>query len=73
MAWRTAAHTASADDFVAASGTLTFAAGQTEATVNIATTTDDLDEPDEDLVLVLSDPVGAVIGGWLGLGLGTIG
>ena len=56
VAWRAAAHTASADDFVAASGTLTFAAGQTEATVTIATTADDLDEPDEDLVLVAVRP-----------------
>ena len=49
-------------DYGAASGTLTFAAGETEKTVEVSLLDDAADEADETLELVLSDPAGALLG-----------
>ena len=43
-------------DYTPTSGTLTFAAGETEKTVRVATTTDEADEDSETLTLTLSNP-----------------
>lgn len=45
-------------DYTAASGTLTFAAGETSKTVSVATTNDSTFEPDETVVFTLSNPSG---------------
>ena len=50
--------------------TLVFAAGETEKTIAIRTSQDDLDEPDETFLARLSDPIGALI--IRGQGVGTI-
>ena len=50
--------------------TLVFAAGETEKTITIRTSEDDLDEPDETFLVRLSDATGALI--IRGLGVGTI-
>ena len=66
---------ASGTDYRAlAAGTLTFAAGTTSATVNVAVTGDTLDEPNETVVVELSDAVseGANPGITTALGTGTI-
>ena len=57
-------------DYTAASGTLTFAAGSTEETIEVQTTEDDLKETDEGFTVELSGPSGAVLGD--GTGVGTI-
>ena len=57
-------------DYTAASGTLTFAAGSTEETIEVQTTEDDLKESDEGFTVELSGPSGAVLGD--GTGVGTI-
>ena len=59
------------DDYAAASGTLTFAAGTVEQTISVALVDDSLDELPETLVLTLSDPSGATIDD--GDATGTIG
>ena len=64
--YRTVAGTATAGDdyngsFESAAGTLTILAGDTSARVRVATVQDALDEDVEQLVLVLSDPVGGVL------------
>ena len=60
--WTTADGTAKADaDYVAADGRLTFAPGQTEATIAVAVFNDALDEGDETLTIALSDPTNATI------------
>lgn len=43
------------DDYVAASGTLTFAPGETERTVSVTVLDDDLDEGEETFTLMLSN------------------
>ncbi len=48
-------------DYVAKSGTLTFAPGVTTQTITVAVNGDPLDEPDETFFLNLSNPVGAGI------------
>jgi len=48
-------------DYVAASGTISFSAGQTTANVSVPITPDPVVEPDETLVLNLSNPVNATI------------
>ena len=48
-------------DYTAASGTLTFAAGETTKTVSVAVLDDGHDEGEETLTLTLSNPVGARI------------
>ncbi len=49
-------------DYTAASGTITFAAGETSKTVNVAVAGDATVESDETLTVTLSSPSGAVIG-----------
>ncbi|MBN1671398.1 MAG: lamin tail domain-containing protein [Kiritimatiellae bacterium] len=49
-------------DFALAEGTLTFAPGQTAASVSVTVTDDALDEGDETLVVALNSPVNAVLG-----------
>ncbi|MCY4601094.1 MAG: sulfatase-like hydrolase/transferase [Acidobacteria bacterium] len=58
-------------DYVAASGTLAFAAGTTRQTVEVMVVEDPLDESDETFAVTLSDPVGAVVTG-NGIATGTI-
>jgi hypothetical protein len=48
-------------DYVAASGTATFAAGSTTTSVNVAVTADAVFEPNETFVLNLSTPVNATL------------
>ena len=52
----------SGTDFTAASGTLTFAAGETSKTVSVATTDDSAGEEDETFTLTLSNPADATLG-----------
>ena len=59
-------------DFIQASGTLTFPPFTTAGTIDITVTGDDLDEPDEWLVVATSNPINATIGGFFGFGLGEI-
>ena len=62
---------ASGTDYTApASGTLTFAAGDTSGTITVSVTGDATDEPDETVVLTLGNASGATIG--TGTGTGTI-
>ncbi len=60
----------SASDYAATSGTLTFAPGQTSATVTVAVHGDTTPENDETFTVNLSSPAGATIAD--GQGLGTI-
>lgn len=55
------AKTASSD-YAAASGTLTFDAGQTTQAVSITVNGDALDEDDETMTITLTNPVGAAMG-----------
>ena len=57
-------------DYVATSGTVTFAQGQTSQTVNVGVIGDTVVEPDETLTLTLSNPMGASIS--RGVATGTI-
>jgi sugar lactone lactonase YvrE len=66
----TASGTASASDFVANSGTITFAPGQTSRTVMVRTSDDLLFEASETFSVNLSNATGAVIAD--GQGVGTI-
>lgn len=67
----TADGTASAgSDYVATSGTLVFAPGDTVGQVDVTVNGDFLDEPDETLTLSLSDPLNADLG--TDVGTGTI-
>ena len=72
--YRTRAGTATArddydDGFESATRELRFVAGETSATVFVATVDDGLDEDNETLELVLSSPAGAVIVGSTGSGV----
>jgi len=49
-------------DYVAATGTLTFTAGSTTAAFTVPILDDALDEPDETVILTLSNPVNAALG-----------
>ena len=62
--WATADGTATAGaDYTGASGTVTFAAGDTEKTVSVATTADEAsDEAAETLIVTLSNASGATVG-----------
>jgi hypothetical protein len=61
--YATASGTAtSGSDYVAASGTLTFTAGQTSKTISVAAKGDTADEPNETFYLGLSNPTNATIG-----------
>ena len=62
--------TAGTDYTALASGTLTFAAGETSRTITVSVIGDTTDEPNETVVVVLSSPAGATIG--IGTGTGTI-
>ena len=58
--YRTASGTAvEGTDFDAASGTLTFPAGEVEKTIRVRTREDDTDEPNETFTLTLTSPNGA--------------
>jgi len=59
-------------DYTAASGTVTFAPGQTARTVLVTVNGDTVLEPNEYLVVSFRNPVNAVIGGFYGLGFATI-
>ena len=63
---------ATTDDFVEGSGTVTFAPGQTEATVSVTVKGDTLKEGDEYFGTAFRNATNAHIGGWLGLGFGHI-
>ena len=52
----------SGSDYVSASGTLTFAAGETKQTVSITLKNDSIDEPDETFTVSLSNPSNATLG-----------
>lgn len=60
----------SGSDYVATSGVVSFAPGETSKTVSVTVTGDSRHEPDETVLLNLSTPVNAVVGD--GVGLGTI-
>jgi hypothetical protein len=62
--------TVSTQDYVPASGTLTFAPGDTSETIAVLVNGDTLSEADEAVLVQLSAPVGATIGD--GVGDGTI-
>jgi len=71
VAYATANNTATAgNDFQAASGTLTFAPGETNMTVTVLVNGDRLAEPNETFVINLSSPTNATIAD--GQGVGTI-
>ena len=57
-------------DYASASGTLTFAAGDTAATITVDVVDDGIPELDEDMTVTLSNAANAMIG--TGLGTGTI-
>jgi fibronectin-binding autotransporter adhesin len=59
-------------DFTAASGTVTFAPGETAQTVSISVNGDTLVEPNEWIVVSFKHPTNAKMGGWYGLGFGVI-
>ena len=50
------------EDYTQASGTLVFAPGETEKTVEVTLTDDDVEDSDETLTLRLSDPAGGTLG-----------
>ena len=60
--YRTVPGTASANDFTAQNGTVTFEAGQTMAAITITVTPDTNVEADETLTVQLSNPVHAALG-----------
>jgi len=68
--YATAKASAVGSDFIAQSGTATFAPGTTGLIVAVAIVGDAVDEADETFRLVLSSPTGAIIGD--GTGVGTI-
>jgi hypothetical protein len=71
VAYTTGNDTATAgSDYQAASGTLTFAPGQTSKTITVLVNGDRLPEPNETFVVNLSRPTNAVISD--GQGIGTI-
>ena len=62
VAFRTGDGTATAaDDYSAASGTVTFARGTMSQSIAVAIVDDDFDEPDETFTVALSNPLGAVL------------
>ena len=71
--WTTLNNTAVAPgDYTAASGTVTFAPGEKTKTVPVTINSDALNEPDELVLVSFTNPTNARIGGFLGLGFGTI-
>jgi hypothetical protein len=71
VAFATSPGTAQADDFVAQSGTLTFAPGDSSKLVTIGVVGDTTIETDETFSVTLSSPVGATLGA-TSSGVGTI-
>lgn len=62
VVWQTVDGTASASaDYAPASGTLTFVPGDLSETVTVATVQDAVDEPDETMIVRLSDPEHAAL------------
>ena len=61
-----------ATDFTAASGTVTFAPGETAKSVTISVNGDTLPEPDEWITISFNHPTNAHMGGFYGLGFGVI-
>ncbi len=61
-----------ADDFIPATGTVTFAPGDTEESVTITVNGDTTVEPDEFVLVSFSQPTNAKVGGYFGLGFGRI-
>lgn len=59
-------------DYTPASGTVTFAPGQTTASVPVSVKGDAVAEPDEYLVVFFTNPTNARLGGFWGLGFGRI-
>jgi chitinase len=61
--WATADQGAIAgEDYVAASGTLTFLPGETDKTIDVSVIGDTIVEPDETFAVVLSNPASAALG-----------
>jgi aryl-phospho-beta-D-glucosidase BglC (GH1 family) len=58
-------------DYIATGGSLTFAPGQTQLTINVPIVTDPTNTTDETFLLVLQSPVNGVFAG-SGIGTGTI-
>ncbi len=70
VSWATEAGTAtSGADFTAATGTLTFAAGESVKTIEIAVVADAVLEPAESLYVVLSAPSGTLLSDGRGVGI----
>ncbi|MEZ5164975.1 MAG: neocarzinostatin apoprotein domain-containing protein [Acidimicrobiales bacterium] len=61
-----------ASDYASASGTATFAPGETVATADVTVHGDRRVEADELLVVSFRNPVNATLGGYWGLGFGTV-
>jgi hypothetical protein len=61
-----------ASDYTAASGTVTFVPSDTAETVTIAVNGDTEVEPNECILVRFHDPTNAALGGYFGLGVGTI-
>jgi len=59
-------------DYIAASGTVTFAPGVTAQSVTITVNGDTVVEPDECVLVHFHDATNAVVGGFYGIGVGTI-
>jgi flagellar hook assembly protein FlgD len=73
VTWRTRDNSAVApSDYVAATGSVTFAPGQTEATIEVAVVGNGIAEPDELVVVALTGATGGSVGGWLGLGFAFV-
>jgi hypothetical protein len=71
--WTTADGSATAPhDYAAASGTVTFAAGETQKLVSVPIAGDVIDENDEHLVVSFHAPVNATLGGFFGIAIGMI-
>jgi hypothetical protein len=61
-----------ATDFTPTSGTVTFTPGDTDEAVTVSVNGDTLVEPDECVIVLFTSATNAVIGGYFGLGIGTI-
>ncbi|WP_337177061.1 Calx-beta domain-containing protein, partial [Paludisphaera sp.] len=73
LAYATSSGTATSGvDFAAASGTLTFAPGETSKTIVVNVTGDLLDEDNETFTVTISDPTNATIAAGQAAGTGTI-
>ena len=63
---------ATGTNYVPASGTVTFAPGETAKTVTVSVIGDTLVEPDEWVVVSFHNPTNPTIGGFYGLAFGDI-